>query len=146
MTSYNPCSTPTDTKLKLFGYRNSVFDPTLYRSLVGALQYLTFTRPDIAYDVQQACMFTNDPLEPHFLDLKHILHYLSGTLDHGLYICLSHVDRLVSYSDADWVGCPNTHRSTFGFYVYLGDNVIYWSSKCQHVVSRSSVEAEYRGS
>ncbi|KAI3722068.1 hypothetical protein L2E82_33093 [Cichorium intybus] len=114
--------TPTDTKPKLSLTGKPVSDPTLYRSLAGALQYLTFTRPDIAYAVQQ------------------------GTLSHGLYVRLSHVDRLVAYSDADWAGCPLTRRSTSGFCVYLRDNLISWSSKCQHIVSRSSAEAEYRGS
>ncbi|KAJ9565370.1 hypothetical protein OSB04_001336 [Centaurea solstitialis] len=70
---------------------------------------------------------------------------LLGTLSHGLHLKASAVDRLVAYSDADWAGCPNTRRSTSGFCVYLGDNLVSWSSKRQHVVSRSSAEAEYQG-
>ncbi|KAL4564754.1 hypothetical protein LXL04_028825 [Taraxacum kok-saghyz] len=120
-------------------------NPTLYRSLAGALQYLTFTRPDIAYAVQQFCLYMHDPHEPHFLALKCILRYIQGTLHHGLHFRPSQVDRLVSYSDADWAGCPQTRRSTSGFCVYLGDNLVSWSSKRQHVISRSSAEAEYRG-
>ncbi|KAJ9559625.1 hypothetical protein OSB04_004785 [Centaurea solstitialis] len=120
-------------------------DTTLYRSLAGALQYLTFTRPDIAYAVQQVCLFMHDPRLPHLNALKRILRYLKGTLSHGLHLKVSAVDRLVAYSDVDWAGCPNTRRSTSGFCVYLGDNLVSWSSKRQHVVSRSSAEAEYRG-
>ncbi|KAJ9564021.1 hypothetical protein OSB04_009181 [Centaurea solstitialis] len=145
MVSCNPCSTPADTKTKLAVDGEPVSDPTLYRSLVGALQYLTFTRPDIAYAIQQVCLFMHDPRLPHLNALKGILRYLKGTLSHGLHIKASAVDRLVAYSDADWAGCPNTRRSTSGFCVYLGDNLVSWSSKRQHVVSRSSAEAEYRG-
>ncbi|KAJ9563084.1 hypothetical protein OSB04_008244 [Centaurea solstitialis] len=145
MVSCNPCRTPADTKTKLAIDGEPVPDPTLYRSLAGALQYLTFTRPDIAYAVHQVCLFMHDPRLPHLNALKRILRYLKGTLCHGLHIKASAVDRLVAYSDADWAGCPNTRRSTSGFCVYLGDNLVSWSSKRQHVVSRSSAEAEYRG-
>lgn len=101
MFSCNPCSTPTDTKPKLSGSGKPVFDPTLYRSLAGALQYLTLTRPDIAYAVQQICLYMHDPREPHLLALKRILRYLKGTMSHGLHIRPYHVDRLVASSDDD---------------------------------------------
>ncbi|GJS85465.1 ribonuclease H-like domain-containing protein [Tanacetum coccineum] len=90
-----------------------VSDTTLYRSLAGSLQYLTFTIPDISYVVQQL--------------------FSSSTTD------------LAAYSDADWAGCPTTRRSTSGYCVFLGNNLLSWSAKRQPTLSRSSAEAEYRG-
>ncbi|GKA45471.1 ribonuclease H-like domain-containing protein [Tanacetum coccineum] len=93
---------PVDTESKLGCDWDPVSDPSLYRSLVGGLQYLTFTRPDISYAVQQICLFIHDPREPHLAVLKH-------------------------------TQC------------YVQDNLLSWSTKHQHTVSRSSVEAEYKG-
>jgi hypothetical protein len=85
----------------------------------------------------------HDPREPHLTTAKCILHYLQGTHDHGLL--LRHASTLdhVVYTDADWAGYPDTQWSTSGYAVFLGDNLISWSLKCQNVVSRSSAEAEY---
>lgn len=146
MTNCNPCSTPVDTKTKLADNDGRpVADPSLYRSLAGALQYLTFMRPDISYAVQQVCLFMHDPREPHFAALKRILRYIKGTISHGLQLNKSSNTDLVAYSNADWTGCPSTRRSTSGYCVFLGDSLIAWSAKRQHTVPRSSAEAEYCG-
>ncbi|GKA37542.1 ribonuclease H-like domain-containing protein [Tanacetum coccineum] len=145
MLTCNPCRTPVDTDFKLSADGDHVSDPTLYRSLAGALQYLTFTRPDISYAAQQVCLFMYDPREPHFAALKRILRYVRGTLTHGLQLYASTTSSLVAYSDADWAGCPTTRRSTSGYCVFLGNNLLSWSSKRQFTLSRSSAEAEYRG-
>ena len=102
---------------------------TQYRSLAGALQYLTLTRPDLAYAVQQVCLFMHDPREPHLALLKRILRYVKGTLFTGLHIGAGLVSFLTAYSDADWAGCPDSRRSTSGYCVFLGDNLVSWSSK-----------------
>ncbi|CAA7020424.1 unnamed protein product [Microthlaspi erraticum] len=68
-----------------------------------------------------------------------------GTITQGLHITPSKTTTLTAYTDADWAGCPNTRRSTSSYCLYLGDNLILWSSKRQHTVSQSSAEAEYRG-
>ncbi|GJZ35014.1 ribonuclease H-like domain-containing protein [Tanacetum coccineum] len=145
MLTCNPCRTPVDTDSKLAATGDPVSDPTLYRRLAGALQYLTFTRPDISYAVQQVCLFMHDPREPHFSALKRILRYVRGTLTSGLQLYSSMTSSLVAYSDADWAGCPTTRRSTSGYCVFLGNNLLSWSSKRQFTLSRSSAEAEYRG-
>ncbi|GKA52305.1 ribonuclease H-like domain-containing protein [Tanacetum coccineum] len=137
--------THVDTESKLGDDGDPVSDLTLYRSLAGSLQYLTFTGPDISYAVQQVCLYMHDPREPHFSALKRILRYVRGTLDHGLQLFSSSTTSLVAYSDVDWAGWPTTRRSTSGYCVFLGNNLLSWSSKRQPTLSRSSVEAEYRG-
>ena len=146
MSNCSPCHTPVDTKPKLSASKDSPYeDPTKYRSLAGALQYLTFTRPDISYAVQQVCLHMHDPRNEHINALKRILRYLQGTLSFGLHLYPSSFDKLTSYTDADWGGCPDTRRSTSGYCVFLNDNLVSWSSKRQPTLSRSSAEAEYRG-
>ncbi|GKB73600.1 ribonuclease H-like domain-containing protein [Tanacetum coccineum] len=145
MVNCNPSRTPVDTGSKLGPEGVPVQDPTLYRSLAGGLQYLTFTRPDLSYAVQQVCLYMHDSREPHFAALKRILRYVRGTVDFGLQLYASATTSLVGYTDADWAGYPSTRRSTSGYCVFLGDNLLSWSAKRQHTLTRSSAEAEYRG-
>ena len=119
--------------------------PTLYRSLVGALQYLTITRPDIAYVVNYVSQFLHAPIADHFLAVKLILRYVKGTLHFDLtFRPFTVPNMLVAYLDADWAGCPDTRRSTSGYSIYLGNNLVSWSAKKQPTISRSSRESEYR--
>ncbi|GJY44539.1 ribonuclease H-like domain-containing protein [Tanacetum coccineum] len=107
----NPCKTPVDTESKLGSDGDPVNDPTLYQSLACALQYLSFTRPDISYAVQQICLYMHDPRDPYFISLKRILRYVSGTIDHGLQIHVSSTSQLTAYTDADWAGYPVTRSA-----------------------------------
>jgi hypothetical protein len=145
MLNCNPIATPIDTKAKLSTDDGEpVSDPSLYRSLAGALQYLTLTRPDITYAVQQCCFFMHAPRTSHFQLVKRVLRYLRGTTQLGLQLHRSPTHHLTAYSDADWAGCPDTRKSTSGFCLFLGNSLVSWSSKWQHTVSCSSVEAEYQ--
>jgi hypothetical protein len=145
MLNCNPISTPLDTKTKLSGQDgHHVSDPSHYRSLAGALQYLTLTRPDLSHAVQQVCLFMHDPHDAHLQLIKRILRYVKGTAHLGLQFHVGPSSNLVAYSDADWAGCPDTRKSTSGFYVFLGHNLVSWSSKRQQTVSQSSAEAAYR--
>lgn len=148
MKDCTPCKTPVDTAGKLSstsGIALTAEEASSYRSIVGALQYLTMTRPDLQYAVQQACLHMQNPSTTHQALVKRILRYVRGTCTLGLHLrCSSKLD-VVAYSDADWAGCPDTRCSTSGYCVYLGDAMVSWSSKRQSTVSRSSAEAEYRG-
>nr|GEX90693.1 ribonuclease H-like domain-containing protein [Tanacetum cinerariifolium] len=137
--------TPVDTESKLGLDGDPISYPTLYRSLAGALQYLTFTRPDISYAVQQTCLYMHDPRDPYFTALKRILRYVRRTIDNGLQLHVLSTSQLIVYTDVDWAGCPVTRRSTSGYCVFLGDNLFSWSAKRQVTLSRFSAEAEYRG-
>nr|GEV25659.1 ribonuclease H-like domain-containing protein [Tanacetum cinerariifolium] len=114
MVNCNSSRTPIDSKSKLGADGDSISDPTLYQSLGGSLQYLTFTCPNISYVVQQVCLYMHDPREPYFLALKRVL-------------------RLVALPLGD----------TSGYCVFLGNNLLPWSVKRQPILSRSSADAEY---
>lgn len=116
MAECHSTATPVDTRAKLSATDGAPFeDASQYRGLAGALQYLALTRPDIAYVVQQVCLFMHDPRELHLALIKRILRYVKGTLSTGLHIGIGPVDRLTAYSDANWAGCPDSRRSTSGY-------------------------------
>jgi histone deacetylase 1/2 len=148
MDSSNGMPTPMVSSLKLSKVgSNPVEDPTLFRSVVGALQYATLTRPDISYSVNKVCQFLANPLEDHWKAVKRILRYLSGTLHHGLLLQAAPIGQplsLIGFCDADWASDPDDRRSTSGACVYIGPNLVSWWSKKQTLVARSSAEAEYR--
>uniref|UniRef100_A0A2N9HQR7 Reverse transcriptase Ty1/copia-type domain-containing protein n=1 Tax=Fagus sylvatica TaxID=28930 RepID=A0A2N9HQR7_FAGSY len=144
MTSCKATSTPFPISHKLqASSADLLFDPTPYRSLVGALQYATFTRPDITYAVNQVCQYMHKPTATHLATAKRILRYLQGTLHLGIRF-QSGSPTLIAFTDSDWAGDPYDRHSTTGITVFLGNNPITWVSKKQHTVSRSSTEAEYR--
>ncbi|GKC04796.1 ribonuclease H-like domain-containing protein [Tanacetum coccineum] len=87
----------------------------------------------------------HDPREPHLAALKRILRYVGGTLAFSLQLFVSSTGSLIAYSDADLAGCPSTRRSTSGYCIFLGDNLLSWSFKRQHTIFRYSAEVEYRG-
>ena len=145
MDSCKPCNTPCKPHTQLFKDEGTLLpDPTLFRSLVGALQYLTFTRPDIAFAVNYACQFMSTPTDLHLGLVKRILRYLQGTMNCGLTFSAVDSMELTAFSDADWASDVNTRRSVTGFVVFLGPNPISWQSKKQGSVSRSSTKAEYK--
>jgi histone deacetylase 1/2 len=148
MLECKPIATPmmSSCKLSKTGSDN-VTDSTLYRSVVGSLQYATITRPEISFAVNKVCQFMSAPLESHWIAVKRILRYLKGTIHSGLKIFPTDIHHPLSLSvfcDADWASDPDDRRSTSGAAIYFGPNLISWWSRKQQVVARSSTEAEYR--
>jgi histone deacetylase 1/2 len=140
-------TTPMTTTEKLSRYDSVALtaeDATKYISVVGALQYLTLTRPDISFSVNKVCQFLQSPTEVHWSAVKRILRYLKQTISIGLLLQKSSSLLMSGFADADWAGCPDDRRSIGGHAVFLGSNLVAWSSRKQSTVSRSSTEAEYK--
>ena len=148
--SCNSHITPCQSGVKLLKDSGTPLAPSdipYYRSLVGCLQYLTFTRPDISYSVKTVCQFLHNPTEEHLTAVRRILRYVKGTINHGILFRKqsSFTPLLLQvYCDADWAGDPNDRKSTTGFVILFNGSPISWCSKKQNAVSRSSTEAEYR--
>ena len=145
MTSCKPVATPLSTSSKLSITSGTPYsDPTRYRQIVGALQYLTFTRPDICYTVNKVCQFMHAPTEDHWSAVKRILRYLQDTASYGLHITQDSSLSLHGFTDANWASSIDDRKSTCGYLVYLGATPISWKSGKQRTVARSSIEAEYK--
>jgi histone deacetylase 1/2 len=144
MTSCKPVDTPISTS-KVTILSDPLFsDPTRFRQIVGALQYLTFTRPDICFAVNRVCQFMHAPINSYWGAVKCILCYLRGTATYGLHITRSSSFALHGFTDADWAGSTDDRKSTGGYLVVFGQTPISWKSSKQRTVARSSTEAEYK--
>ncbi|XP_017416389.2 uncharacterized mitochondrial protein AtMg00810-like [Vigna angularis] len=145
MLGCKPSSTPflSDTT-SLYKEDSYLDDLGPYRRLIGKLLYLTNTRPDLCFSVNLLSQFMQSPTDYHYRAIQHILRYLKSKPSEGLFFSADSHMQLKAFSDSDWATCPNTRRSTTGFCIFLGSSLIYWKSKKQKTVSRSSTEAEYR--
>ena len=130
MTSAKPQLTPVITSLKLTMDGSEAFlNPTVYREIVGALQYLTFTRPDLTYEVNKVSQFMHQPHLQHWQVLKCILRYVVGTTRFGIRFTPKTNFTLRCFVDVEWGSDPTNRKSTSGFCIYLESNLLTWSSK-----------------
>ncbi|XP_019432979.1 PREDICTED: uncharacterized protein LOC109339904 [Lupinus angustifolius] len=150
MDNVKPSINPMSSTCKLSKTRTKTFDnPSLFRSVVGALQYATITRPDLAFSVNKACQYMSNPLEQHWVAVKRLLRYLKGTITYGFHLKSASVASslpitLTCLCDADWATDPDDRKSIPRSCLFMGPNVITWWSKKQQIVYRYSTEDEYR--
>jgi len=147
MSDCKAVAAPLSTSEKLSLHEGSLLGPkdaTHYRSVVGALQYLTLTRPDISYSVNKVCQFLHAPTTVHWAAVKRILRYIKQCTSLGIKLLKSSSTLISAFSDADWAGSGDDRRSTGGFAIFFGSNLVSWSARKQSTVSRSSTESEYK--
>nr|GEV63986.1 retrovirus-related Pol polyprotein from transposon TNT 1-94 [Tanacetum cinerariifolium] len=127
MESCNPVGTPMEIKDKLNLDRNGTpVDATKYRSIIGALMYLTSSRPDIVHATCLCTRYQAKPTEKLLKEVKRIFRF-----------------ELTGFSDADYAGCKDTFKSSSGRAQFLGEKLVSWSSKKQDCTALSTTEAEY---
>ncbi|PKU65004.1 Retrovirus-related Pol polyprotein from transposon TNT 1-94 [Dendrobium catenatum] len=144
MSDCKPVLTPLPTVLPSSDSNDQPFErPEFYRQIVGSLQYLTLTRPDLLFAVHFLCKYMHQPQLLHFQLLKRVLRYIKGTIQLGLPIRQDSL-HLTSFADSDWASDKIDRKSVTGYCAFLGSTLVSWSVKKQTSVARSSTEAEYR--
>ncbi|KAJ9542648.1 hypothetical protein OSB04_029154 [Centaurea solstitialis] len=144
MLDCNPTSTPMNVNESLRANDGTdLASARFFRRIVGGLNYLSHTRPDIAFSVSAISRFMHNPTVHHLGAAKRIICYVMGTIDHGIWYSKVSNPRLVGYTDSDWAGSLDDRKSTSGHVFSLGSGAISWSSKKQGIVALSSSEAEY---
>nr|GFC19679.1 retrovirus-related Pol polyprotein from transposon TNT 1-94 [Tanacetum cinerariifolium] len=144
MESCDPVGTPMEIKDKLDLDQNGTpIDATKYRSMIGALIYLTYSRLDIVHATCLCARYQAKPTKKHLKEVKRIFRYLQRTVNTDLWYTKDSGFELTGFSDADYARCKDTFKSTFGRYQFIGEKLISWSSKKQDYTALSIAEAEY---
>ncbi|XP_020574357.1 uncharacterized protein LOC110020555 [Phalaenopsis equestris] len=118
MANYRSVQNPAKTS-KSSGLSDHNHDPSFYRKLIGYLQYLTLTRPNITYVVNQSCQTMHQPTQSSIQELKRVLRYLQGIVSLNLPIIHGSLE-LTAFADAHWASDPADRKSTTGYCIFLG--------------------------
>nr|GEV01825.1 copia protein [Tanacetum cinerariifolium] len=140
----DPVGTPMEIKDKLDLDQNGTpVDATKYRSMIGALMYLTSSRLDIVHATCLCTRYQAKPNEKHLKEVKRIFRYLRGTVNAGLWYMKDSGFELTGFLDADYAGCKDTFNSTSNGAQFVGEKLVSWSSEKQDCTALSAAEAEY---
>ena len=139
-----PFSSPTVPGVHLTREGETFEDLERYRRLIGKLNYFTVTRPDIAHSVSVISQYMSSPIVDHWTVVKQILCYLKRAPRSGILYNNHGHNKLECFIDADLARSKEDMRSTTGYCVFVGGNLVSWKSKKQSVVSPSSEESEYK--
>nr|GEY81897.1 uncharacterized mitochondrial protein AtMg00810-like [Tanacetum cinerariifolium] len=121
----------------------SLVDATKYHRMIGALVYLTSSRPDIIHATCLCTQYLDKISKKHLKKVKRIFHYLQGTINMGLWYTKDFGFKLTRFSDADYAGCEDTFKNNSGEAQFLGEKLVSWSSKKQDHTALSITKAEY---
>jgi hypothetical protein len=127
MRSCKPVTSPMSTSEKLSVHEGTPLGPvdsSHYQSVIGELQYLTLTRPNISFTLNKVCQFLHSPTTVHWASVKRIFRYIKHTTRLGLKITKCWSLLVSGFSDADWAGSLDDRRSTEGYAIFLGTNLV----------------------
>ena len=124
-----PCNSPMAQSLHLTREDELFGDPERYRRLVGKMNYLTVTRLDIAYSISVVSQYMSSPTIGHWAAVKQILCYLKGTSGRCILYGNHGHNRIECFTEADWARSKEDKRSTSGYCVFVGGNVVSWKSR-----------------
>jgi hypothetical protein len=151
MLDCNPVSTPCQSGM-IFTKKDcpEIADPqscTDFRRLIALANFLScWTRPDITFAVNKLCKYMSNPGAVHWQALKHLLRYLKGTVNIGLFYNFSQVATVQGvhgYTDASYADCPDTGKSTIGYAFFYGGAILSWHSKLHSFVTTCTNHSEY---
>ena len=124
MSEAKSVTSPMAYDVELSSLSLTLQNPSLYRSMVGVLQYVILSHPDVAFAVNRVCQYMHSPTKTHWFTVKCILRYLKGILRYGLWFHHDSPRDLEAFNDADWASSRSNHRLTSGYAIYLDKNLI----------------------